>query len=154
MRFEWLFVRWLVIFALVALGARYLWVTRDDRHGAQYQKVVLLQSASSFDLPLAGIAIDPQRREVYGLLGRAGRDVPADFFILWTGTKGESFGATFSGAHNDMTGLCEILPHGQTRMIRDFRSAQADQSTMPDRSEALQSIVNALPPDPTLPGRQ
>lgn len=157
MRFEWLFLRWLVIIALIAVGLRYLWSSRETRATSQqYQKVVLLEGAKAFGLPLAGIAVDPERREVYGLLGRAGTDVPADFFILWKGKNGQSYGATFSGDNKAVTGLCEILPHGETRTLHDFRTATADQASAgmrPDPSEILRTIVDALPADADLPGK-
>ena len=156
MRFEWLFLRWLVIIALIALGLRYLWTFRETRQTAQYQKVVLLEGAKSFGLPLAGIAVDPGRREVHGLLGRPGTDVPADFFILWKGKNAQSYGATFSGENNALSALCEILPHGETRMLHDFRSAtagQANGATGRDPSQILRSIVDALPADADLPGK-
>ena len=157
MRFEWLFLRWLVIISLVGLGLRYAWSSlREREQSRQYQKVVLLQGASSFGLPLAGIAVDPEQREVYGLLGRPGKNVPADFFILWKGKEGQSYGATFSGGSNAMTGLCEILPDGQTRTLQDFRTADAAGlagSTPREPSEILRTIVSALPPDSSLPGR-
>lgn len=157
MRFEWLFVRWLVIIALVALGLRYAWSLRESSGSPQYQKVVLLQGASSFGLPLAGIAVDAERREVYGLLGRPGKDVPPDFFILWKGKEGQSYGATFSSEDNALAGLCEILPHGDTRTLHDFQTAElspkAGQSGR-DPSEILRSIVRALPPHSNLPGQQ
>jgi hypothetical protein len=156
MRFEWLFLRWLVIIALVALGLRYVWSLRDSGGSRQYQKVVLLQGASAFGLPLAGIAVDPDRREVYGLLGRPGKDVPADFFILWKRTNGESYGATFSAGDNQLTGLCEILPGGGMRTVHDFRTAKLDTpspSGLRDPSETLRSIVAALPEDSSLPGK-
>ena len=156
MRFEWLFLRWLVIIAVIAIGLRYMWSLRESSGSSQYQKVVLLQGASSFGLPLAGIAVDPERREIYGLLGRPGKDVPPDFFILWKGKEGQSYGATFSSEDNALSGLCEILPHGDLRTLHDFRtaklSANADQ-TRRDPSEILRSIVRALPPDSNLPGQ-
>jgi hypothetical protein len=157
MRFEWLFLRWLVIVTLVALGLRYAWSSlRQPAESLQYQKVVLLQGASSFGLPLAGIAIDPEQREVYGLLGRPGKNVPADFFILWKGKEGQSYGATFSGHSNAMTGLCEILPDGETRTLQDFRTAELAASrgdAAREPSEILRTIVSALPLDSSLPGR-
>ena len=156
MRFEWLFLRWLAIITVVALVIRYAWSWRETRETTQYQKVVLLQGASSFGLPLAGIAVDPERREVYGLLGRAGKDVPADFFILWKGKDGQAYGATFSGEGSAMTGLCQILPDGQLRTLQDFRTADASSATAlatRDPSEIMRSIMSALPRDADLPGR-
>jgi len=157
MRFEWLFLRWLVIISLVALGLRFGWSSLRETHpSAQYQKVVLLQGSSSFGLPLAGIAVDAEHREVYGLLGRPGKDVPANFFILWKGKDGQSYGATFSGQGNAMTGLCEILPDGETRILQDFRTADVNASggvAARDPSEILRTIVSALPPDSNLPCR-
>ena len=156
MRFEWLFLRWLVIIAVIAIALRYVWSLRDSSGSSQYQKVVLLQGASSFGLPLAGIAVDPERREIYGLLGRPGKDVPPDFFILWKGKEGQSYGATFSSEDNALSGLCEILPHGDLRTLHDFRtanlSANAEQAGRAP-SEILRSIVRALPPDSNLPGQ-
>ena len=156
MRFEWLFLRWLAIIALVAVGLRYLWSSREAGQTSHYQKVLLLQGATSFGLPLAGIAVDPERREVYGLLGRAGKDVPPNFFILWKGENGQSYGATFAGENNALTGLCEILPHGETRTLHDFRAATVDQANAAARrepSEILRSIVDALPPGSDFPGK-
>lgn len=156
MRFEWLFLRWLVIIAVIAIALRYVWSLRESSGSSQYQKVVLLQGASSFGLPLAGIAVDPERREIYGLLGRPGKDVPPDFFILWKGKEGQSYGATLSSEDNALSGLCEILPHGDLRTLHDFRTAKlspnADRSAR-DPSEILRSIVRALPPDSNLPGQ-
>ena len=157
MRFEWLFIRWLVIISLVGLALRYAWTSfHETGQSHQYQKVVLLQGASSFGLPLAGIAINPEQREVYGLLGRPGKDVPADFFILWKGKDGQSYGATFSAQGNAMTGLCEILPDGETRTLQDFRTAGVAASSAAaarEPSEILRTIVSALPADSSLPGR-
>jgi hypothetical protein len=157
MRFELLFLRWLVVIALIAVGLGYAWSLRQGSGAPQYQKVVLLQGASSFGLPLAGIAVDPERREVYGLLGRPGKDVPPDFFILWKGKEGQSYGATFSSEDNALSGLCEILPHGDLRTLHDFRTAEVSSHAAPpgrDPSEILRPIVRALPPDLDLPGRQ
>ena len=157
MRFEWLFLRWLAIITIVALGLRFAWSSLGEpRPSAQYQKVVLLQGASSFGLPLAGIAVDPEQREVLGLLGRPGKDVPADFFILWKGKDGQSYGATFSGEGSALSGLCEILPGGETKTLHDFRTAEhAASGTNAGRgpAEILQSIMNRLPKDENLPGQ-
>jgi hypothetical protein len=156
MRFEWLFLRWLVIIGLLTLALRYVWSLREAGGPSQYQKVVLLQGASSFGLPLAGISVDPERREVYGLLGRPGKDLPADFFILWKGKDGQSYGTTFSGENKTMTGFCEILPHGETRTLHKFVArdvASATAAATRDPSEILRSIVSALPPDSNLPGQ-
>jgi hypothetical protein len=115
----------------------------------QYQKVLLLQSASSFGLPLAGVEIDPVKREVYGLLGRPGKQLPGNFFIMWRGKGGESYGATFGRTTNDITGLCKLLPDGETKTVHDFRVDQTDRSesaTPLDPSDTFRSIVHALPP--------
>ncbi|MFL6541353.1 MAG: hypothetical protein ACJ8HU_11380 [Chthoniobacterales bacterium] len=156
MRFEWLFLRWLAIIVVVVLGARYAWTHRETGRNAQYQKVLLLQNSSSFGLPLAGVVVDPERKEIYGLLGRSGKDVPADFFILWKGKNGESYGATFAGDSREMTGLCKILPHGETRTLNDFRTAKLEGKSRDverEPSDSLRQIVNALPSDPSLPGK-
>lgn len=157
MRFQWLFLRWFAILLVIALGVRYACTYRDTHRSAHYEKVLLLQNSKSFGLPLAGVAIDPERKEIYGLLGRSGKDVPSDFFILWKGKNGESFGATFAGDNRDLTGFCEILPHGQTRTLQDFRTATVETkfaAAARDPSDSLRQIVNALPSDPSLPGKE
>ncbi len=149
MRFEWLFLRWLVLILVIALGIAALRGSRPRNPASQYRKVMLLQSGNSVGLALAGIAVDPQKREVQGLLGRPGETVPAPFFILWCGENGETFGATFDEKNGQVTGLCKVSPSGEMQTLQDFRSqhdsGDLHASVAPDQE--LLSIWRALPPD-------
>ncbi len=156
MRFEWLFLRWVVIIAIAGIALRLAWSSHEaPARASQYRKVLLVQSSSSFGLPLAGIAVDPDRRQVFGLLGRPGKDVPADFFILWKGKDG-SYGAAFPQSGNGPAELCEILPRGEARPVRGFHAAGREDAASDQaagETTEMRSILQALPGDPDLPGR-
>lgn len=157
MRFEWLFLRWLVIIGLVAIALRYRHALGGRGESTHYQKVILLQGERSSGPPLAGVAVDPAKREVIGLLGKPQKSAAAaEFFILWKARDGRSYGATISDDGKGVTGICEISPEGAMRTLYEDRGAVPEIAESHPRApetseEALRIVMDALPTDSDLP---
>ena len=150
MRVEWLFFRWLVVIGLVALGATYLHSSRNSRPNNAYETIPLVRGERTSGLPVRGVMVDPDQRNIYAVVGgpvESGQ--PADFFILWKGKNGETFSATFPKGDSGAAALCQVSQDGQLRQLHDFQ-ADASDTTAPAHSRlanaeaTLHTIVRNL----------
>ena len=152
MRVEILFLRWLLVVSLVALGALYLHSTLHSRPAAPYQTVPLIQGGKSSGMPLAGIVVDPTRRDVTAIVGGA-PDAAArvGFFVLWKGNDGETYGTTFANNAGSAGTLCQLERDGRLRPLKaadDAHAADAPGSRDPRLAEVeatLRSVMAVLP---------
>jgi hypothetical protein len=89
MRVEWLFLRWLVVIGLIALGVSYAKSWRLSRPHTAYETIPLVRGERSSGMPVRGVMVDPQERSIYAVVGGpTDSSQPADFFILWKGRTG------------------------------------------------------------------
>ena len=120
---------------------------------ADYQSVPLVRGSRSFGMPLAGIAIDPTRRDVFAIVGGGGRDHPANFYILWKGTDGTSYCVTLCDKDKTINSITEISPGGKCHSLIDMAhpapGATVERAEIRTVSgqEAVNSIMDALPVD-------
>ncbi|HMJ05016.1 MAG TPA: hypothetical protein VK474_02055 [Chthoniobacterales bacterium] len=156
MRVELLFLRWLLVIALVALAIVYVRSSRSDTKSTQYETIRLIQGGQSAGMPLAGIAIDPNRRDVYAIVGGPASDDPnREFCIVWRGKGGESYGAAFpQGRGADK--IFEVSANGQVKTMHNLvPNDPAGQAPAGERmasaETALRSIVDAFPSNLELP---
>ena len=155
MRVEWLFLRWLVIIGLIALGASYAHSWRQSRPKSEYETIPLVRGARSSGLPVRGVMVDPQERSVYAVVGGpTDSNQPADFFILWKGKNGETFSAAFPKGESAAAGLWKVTPDGQLRQLHDFQAADVSRVPTTDSTETataeatLHAIVSNLSGQP------
>lgn len=156
MRVELLFLRWLLIIAVIALAVIYARSSRPDKAAVQYETIPLIQGGRSSGMPLVGIAVDPDRRDIYAVVGgpsakEKGKEQP--FFIVWKKKEGSTYGTTFTRPTEGAEALCEITPEGESRVLHWFGNEPKDSLATNDGKEtvsaanALRSIMQALPPD-------
>ncbi|HEX8280686.1 MAG TPA: hypothetical protein VF551_04875 [Chthoniobacterales bacterium] len=151
MRIEWLFLRWLVIVGSIALALAYL-ASCGEHRAAHYETVPLIRGDKSLGSPLAGIIIDPQKRDVYAVVGKSGgKKAKGDFFILWNTTGGDKFGATFPAGTDGTAMISQISPDGEIRCLRQPERPSEDEAPPAEAAQflaaeaKLRSIVQALP---------
>ena len=155
MRVEWLFLRWLVVIGLIALGASYAKSWRESRPQTGYETIPLVRGARSSGMPVRGVMVDPQERSIHAVVGGPTEsNQPGDFFILWKGTNGETFSAAFPRGEPGAAGLWKVTPHGELRQLHDLRDAEVTNLPITDgtrtaKAEAtLHAIVSNLSGQP------
>jgi hypothetical protein len=151
MRVEWLFLRWLVVIGVIAVVAMYAQSWRQSRPQSDYETIPLVRGARSSGMPVRGVMVDPHQRNIYAVVGGPTElSRPADFFLLWKGTNGETFSATFPNGEGAAAALCEVAPDGELRQLHDFRASvdreeRVLESPRSSKAEAtLQAIVSNL----------
>lgn len=150
MRVEILFLRWLLVIAVGAGIAIYLRAQWAEETEAPYQTIALVQGGKSSGMPLAGVAIDPDRGDVYAIVGgpRKAENGRA-FGIIWKGPEGNLY-ATAGSSPKSIDTLFEIEPQGQLRSVHKLNAPQA--APTPELTGrmtfALQSMINSLPESP------
>jgi len=151
MRVEWLFLRWLVVIGLIALGATYAQSWRQSRPQTNYETIPLVRGARSSGMPVRGVMVEPGQRNIYAVVGGPKESSQApDFFILWKGENGKTFSATFPNGEGGAAALCEVTPEGELRELHNFRSPEPGHEPVPrsapiTRAEAtLHAIVSNL----------
>lgn len=146
----WFILRWLVIVAVCALGWRYTWQSRNDQPPAGYRIVPLMQGSKSIGLSLAGVAIDPIRKDIYAVVGGKKSDVPGDFFVLWRRLDGQHYGLTLFEQNKGARVFCQLDRGGKLETVQNFTSgsdsAPFEIAWNAREEAALRSIVQALPP--------
>jgi hypothetical protein len=150
MKVEWLFFRWLLVIGLLAIGATYLHSWGESRPDNGYETIPLVRGERTSGLPVRGVMVDPDQRNIYAVVGGpVGSGEPADFFILWKGKNGETFSATFPKGDSGAAALCQISQDGQVRQLHDFQ-AKLSEEAAPARSRlanaeaTLHTIVSNL----------
>ena len=124
--------------------------TSDEAH---YETIPLIIGGKSSGLPLAGIAVDPSRRDIYAIVGGpAGSDkAPRQFCLVWKGREGKLHAATFPS--DGATPMFEVSPNGEVQTMPQVDADGASPATPLDARTAdaettLRSILRALPADP------
>lgn len=136
---------------LAIAGTLFVSACRQNREAVRYQTVPLVQGTRSFGMPLAGIAVDADRHDVYAIVGGGkGNDARQNFVILWKGKEGGSYCATISAQGDGLDSVSEILPEGGMRKLYDLARkappAVGEQEEHPVSSDgSVQSIIEALP---------
>jgi len=151
MRVEWLFLRWLVVIGLIALAATYAQSWRESRLPSGYETIPLVHGARSSGLPVRGVMVDPEARNIYAVVGGpTGSNHPGDFFILWKGQNGETFSASFPKGGNGAAELSEMSADGQLRQLHRFEAsdsvgvAEATDARQANAAAALHAIATNL----------
>ena len=74
---------------MIALLVAYARSSRAPVEESRYETIPLIIGGKSSGLPLAGIAVDPSRRDVYAIVGGpAEHEAPArQFCLVWKGPK-------------------------------------------------------------------
>lgn len=157
MKVELLFLRWLFVIAVAAIGIIYVRSVRQERPVARYETIPLIQGGRSSGMPLAGIIVDPKRRDVYAIVGgpKPSAETP-QFCILWKGKEGETYGATFPAESVGAQALFAVSPDGQIRPMQELKAAGADQTDvrkehLASSETTLRTIIEALPATPSVP---
>jgi hypothetical protein len=155
MRVEWLFLRWLVVIGLIALGVSYAKSWRLSRPHTAYETIPLVRGERSSGMPVRGVMVDPQERSIYAVVGGpTDSSQPADFFILWKGKNGETFSAAFPKGESGAAGLWKVTSDGQLRQLHDFQAADVSSLATIDRTRTskaeatLHAIVSNLSGQP------
>jgi hypothetical protein len=161
MRVEWLFLRWLIVIGMIALAATYAQSWRQSRPKSDYETIPLVRGARSSGMPVRGVMVDPDQRNIYAVVGGPTESShPADFFILWKGKNGETFSATFPEGEASAAALCEVTPQGELRQLHNFRRTATSEERMPhnprtaNTEATLQAIVSNLSAQPQTVSRQ
>ena len=150
MRVEVLFLRWILVISVVAMIIIYARSSRRGPVTSQYEAIQLVAGGQSAGLPLAGVAIDPDRGNVYAIVGGAtAKDSIRQFCVVWRGKEGKAYGTTFppeGGANN----LFVVSSDGQVEAMRPLVPDRTEQPAdakklMPDTVNTLRSVVEALP---------
>lgn len=149
MRVEFLFFRWLLLIAAVALGLVYTSSSTQSRPVSTYETIPLIQGGRSSGMPLAGIVVNPNRRDVYAIVGGpAGTEAPPQFCIVWKGNGGETYGTTFPAGSTGAEALFEVSPDGQVRALHKLSPGGSEQTASAETT--LCSIIDALPTESSL----
>lgn len=148
MRIEVLFLRWLLVIATIALVVVYARSSNSASEEARYETIPLIIGGKSSGLPLAGIAVDPIRRDVYAIVGGPKKDGPASrhFCLVWKGREGELHAATF--CPEGPTPLFEISPAGEVQIASGGAGSTPPSALTADAETALRSILHVLPVAP------
>ncbi len=126
-RFEFLFLRWLIITGVWTFGLVWLLSYGQKKHASHFQTVPLVKGNQTVGLPLLGVAVDPTRRDVYAIVGRPEKtDRAWQFVIVWKGNDGETYGTTFAPGNASAT-LCEENRNGQVRTLHQFDSGSSSE---------------------------
>ena len=151
MRVEWLFFRWLLIIGIVALGAIYAQSWRGGRSQTHYEKIPLVRGAHSSGMPVRGVMVDPNERNIYAVVGGpTDSSKPADFVVLWKGKNGETYSATFPNGDSDAAALFQVTSDGKVQQLADLGASKQDGPQSGDNvlqanaGATLQTIVTSL----------
>jgi hypothetical protein len=150
-RVELLFLRWLLAIALVALGVVYLTAARKERPDASYETVPLVHGGRSSGMPLAGIMVDPAKRDIFAVVGgpvsRSGASKNG-FFIVWKGEDGQNYATTFRRGEARAEALFEVSRNREIRPVHSFLPGENPQTLakIADAEKMLRSFFDGLPP--------
>ena len=151
MRVEWLFIRWLLIIGLVALGAIYAQSWRGGRSQTHYETIPLVRGAHSSGMPVRGVMIDPNERNIYAVVGGpTDSSKPADFVVLWKGKNGETYSATFPNGDSGAAALLQVTSDGKVHQLADLGLPKPDEQQVAENAlqanaeATLQTIVTSL----------
>jgi hypothetical protein len=154
MDWKWLFVRWLLIFGTIAGGIVYFGSAGgNQRAAAPYESFPLIRGDRASGMPLAGISVDPSRRDVYAVIGGPpdGAKQPFDFFIVWKSPEGKTYAATFGGETPGGARLVEIDNDGELKLLRqggrELPLPASGPHVVANLDQQLRSIFQVLPPE-------
>lgn len=96
----------------------------QKRSAPGYQTIRLVQGARSMGMPLAGVAVDAERRDIFAIVGGdrtsgAGKD----FVILWNGAEGSRYCATISREGKKLESIVEVRRDGSVQPLYDLPSS-------------------------------
>jgi len=154
MRIEVLFLRWLLVIALVAGGIIYFAYPLKSRTPTRYEAIPLANRGRLSETPLAGIIVDPARRDISAIVGRPATTAMGEhdfFFILREGERGESYATAFRTGEARPSALFEISPRREIRVVHAFEDTPPSQALQlaantSDAERSLRSLFDALPP--------
>ncbi len=143
-----LFLRWLVAIAFVAVVISYATSSRQPEPDTHYEMIPLVHGGVSSGMPLTGIMVDPERGDVYAVVGKAPAQPSSGFFIGWNEAGGRNYATTFPrGRQADAT--FEISSSHDIHPLHVFRTSSdsaEDTNALTDSQNLLRSVFNALPP--------
>jgi hypothetical protein len=150
MRVELLFLRWLLAIAVVALGLVYFTSGRKERPDARYETIPLVHGGRSSGMPLAGIMVDPAKRDIFAVVGgptsRSG-GAKNGFFIVWTGEDGRNYATTFGRGEAQADALFEISRSREIRPLHSFGpGGENPAAKLADAEKMLRTFFDGLPP--------
>ena len=155
MRLELLFLRWLLAIALVALGIAYVRSAKQAEPARHYETIPLVRGGESSGMPLAGIMIDPARRDIYAVVGGPKRASSGPgFFVIWTADHGgHAYATVFGKGQTKPDAIFQISPTRQIEAVNSFgKASTTDDPQFSQRlgtSEALlRSVLDSLPSYP------
>lgn len=149
-RVEILFLRWLLAITILAGAVLYLRSGWRKEIDSPYQTIALVQGGKSSGLPLAGVAIDPDRGDVYAIVGGpAAKSDERAFGIIWKGSNGHLY-ATAGPSGTCLDTLFEIRPEGGLRRVQKLAPAVRAPATEQngEMTLALRSMIDSLPDAP------
>lgn len=119
-----------------------------------FKAIPLVQGTRSLGLPLAGVAVDANRRDVFAIVGgRAAQEGEGNFVILWKGEDGASYCAMLSREGKGLDSISQIFPDGKTRKLFDIAHEKGNTNqphegiAASNASGLVSSIIEALPAD-------
>ncbi|MEP6809406.1 MAG: hypothetical protein ABI992_04125 [Chthoniobacterales bacterium] len=149
MRVELLFFRWLLVIALVAGAVLYFGSSPQPPTSGGYETVRLMEDGRSSGMPLAGVVVDRNHRDVYGIVEKAGpAQSPRPFVIFWQEPGGQTFATSIGpgGSHR----IFEVTAEGAVNLRRDLAASLPDTNApgtgiTANTETSLRSMITALP---------
>jgi hypothetical protein len=151
-RVELLFLRWLLAITLVTLGIVYLMSGRQDRQEPRYETLPLVHGGRSSGMPLAGIMVDPAKKDIFAVVGGPSARSSGNkngFFIVWKGEDGRNYATTFRRGESRPDALFEVSRNREIRSVYPFENAGENPATvakLADAEKMLRSFFDGLPP--------
>ncbi len=143
-----MFLRWLVAIAIVAVVVGYLTTSHEPQPDTHYEMIPLVHGGVASGMPLTGIMVDPERGDVYAVVGKTAAQAQPGFFIGWNGAGRRDYATTFArGRQADAT--FEISSSHEIQPLHVFhtQSESGDEAdTVAGSQRLLRSIFDALPP--------
>jgi hypothetical protein len=138
--------------ALVALGVIYATSRERDQQEPRYEALPLVHGGRSSGMPLAGIMVDPAKKDIFAVVGgptaRASRDKNG-FFIVWKAEDGRNYATTFRRGESRPDAVFEISRNREIRPVFSFDNARDNPATvakLADAEKMLRSFFDGLPP--------
>jgi len=154
MRVEVLFLRWLLVIAMVVAGIIYFAYPPKSRTPTHYEAIPLVQSGRLSEMPMAGIMVDPARGDISAIVGGPATKATGEhdfFFILREGERGQSYATAFRMGDARPSALFEISAAREIRAVHAFDDTPPGRApqlaaNITDAERALRSLFDALPP--------
>jgi hypothetical protein len=152
MRVELLFLRWLAGIAVVAVAILYATSGREKQEDPRYETLPLVHGGRSSGMPLAGIMVDPAKKDIFAVVGGPSARASGNkngFFIVWKGEDGRNYATTFRRGESQADALFEISRNREIRPIFPFEGSPENPQVMAklaDAQKMLRSFFDGLPP--------